>query len=119
MVLFTVLNAMVVHANTPQTMQFVINAPQLAPALIQFSHQSGLAIVFSARITRNLPAPPLTGTMSTDEALNHLLRGSSLTWKLVDSRVVAVYEARCDEQTQSYVARRSQRAPRNPRPYKV
>lgn len=82
-------------------MQFVINAPQLAPALIQFSHQSGLAIVFSSRITRNLTAPPLTGTMSSDEALNHLLSGSNLTWKLVDSRVIAVYEAHCDEQTQS------------------
>jgi iron complex outermembrane receptor protein len=91
----------VVSANTPQTMQFVINAPQLAPALIQFSHQSGLAIVFSSRITRNLAAPPLTGTMSSDEALNHLLSDTKLTWKLVGSRVVAIYEARCEEPTQS------------------
>lgn len=82
-------------------MQFVINAPQLAPALIQFSHQSGLAIVFSSRITRNLAAPPLTGTMDSDEALNHLLSDTILTWKLVAPRVIAVYESRCEEQAQS------------------
>ncbi len=36
--------------------------------------------------------------MSSDEALNHLLSDTNLTWKLVDSRVIAVYEARCEEQ---------------------
>ncbi|MEP1594152.1 MAG: hypothetical protein ABJK20_06245, partial [Halieaceae bacterium] len=35
------------------TSRFSIDAPLLAPALIQFSQQSGLAIVFSKRLTRN------------------------------------------------------------------
>ncbi len=85
------------QANVPQNMQFVINAPQLGPALIQFSHQSGLAIVFSSRITRNLAAPPLTGTMDIDEALNYLLAGTELSWELVDGRIIAIFESRCND----------------------
>jgi len=84
-----------VRASVPETIQFVINAPQLGPALIQFSHQSGLAIVFSSRITRNRPAPPLTGTLSTKEALDHLLANTGLSWELVEGRIVAVFETRC------------------------
>ncbi len=86
-----------VGASAPQTTQFVINAPQLGPALIQFSRQSGLPIVFSSRITRNLAAPPLTGTMSVNEALDLLLVGTKLSWELVDARIVAVFETRCEE----------------------
>ena len=78
-------------------MQFVINAPQLGPALIQFSHQSGLSIVFSARITRNLPAPPLTGTLGIDEALDHLLADTELSWELVGDSIIAIFETRCGD----------------------
>ena len=89
------INAALVAAAVPQAMQFVINAPQLGPALIQFSHQSGLSIVFSARITRNLTAPPLTGTLDVDEALDHLLADTDLSWELVDGRIIAIFETRC------------------------
>ena len=86
----------------PDTTQYVINAPQLGPALIQFSHQSGLPIVFSSRITRNLPAHPLTGTLTVEEALDQLLAGSQLSWELIDGRIVAVFKTRCGEtETQS------------------
>ncbi|MBE9539586.1 MAG: TonB-dependent receptor, partial [Proteobacteria bacterium] len=80
----------------PETLQFVINAPQLGPALIQFSHQSGLPIVFSSRITRNRPAPPLTGTLSANQALDHLLADTGLSWELVEGRIIAVFETRCN-----------------------
>ena len=95
-VLLAGINAAPVWATTPRTTKFVINAPLLGAALIQFSQQSGLPIVFSSRFTRNIPAAPLTGTMDTYEALDHLLADTELSWKLVDSRIIAIFEARCD-----------------------
>ncbi len=95
--LFAGLNATCVWAVTPQATQFVINAPQLGPALIQFSQQSGLPIVFSSRFTRNIPAPPLTGIIDINEALDHLLADTELSWKLVDNRIIAIFETRCDK----------------------
>ena len=74
---------------------FTIDAPQLAPALIQFSQQSGLSIVFSKRLTRNIEAPPVTGLLSNEAALNRLLANSGLGWEWVDDRVIAVYAIDC------------------------
>ena len=74
---------------------FTIDAPQLAPALIQFSHQSGLSIVFSKRLTRNMEAPPVTGSLSNEAALNRLLADSGLGWELVDDQVIAIYAIDC------------------------
>lgn len=87
--------ATAVRANVPPTAHFAIGAPQLGAALIQFSRQSGLPIVFSSRLTRNLAAPPINGVMSIDEALAILLAGSELSWELIDGRIIAIFEARC------------------------
>jgi iron complex outermembrane receptor protein len=80
------------------TIQFAIDARELSPALIQFSQQSGLSIAFSDRLTRDLPAPTVIGTMSSAEALDRLLEESPLDWQLVSDKVVAVYEADCRQQ---------------------
>ncbi|QFU74245.1 TonB-dependent receptor [Halioglobus maricola] len=83
-------------ANLDQQVQFTLDAPRLSSALIQLSQQSGLAIVFSDRQIRDLPATPVVGTNTTTEALNTLLAGSNLTWEVVDERIIAVYPIECE-----------------------
>ena len=84
-----------VAARLQDTTHLAIDARQLSRALIQFSQQSGQAIVFSDRLTRNLPAPPVVGTFSAERALDTLLEGSGLAWKLVGDDIVAIYDGRC------------------------
>ena len=56
-------------ANAQAEYDFDIKGPLvLSEALIQFSHQSGLAIVFPDKLTRNLSSKPLLGELSSDAA---------------------------------------------------
>ncbi|MBT4522396.1 MAG: TonB-dependent receptor [Halieaceae bacterium] len=87
--------ASLLTASVPETTQFAISARKLSPALIQFSQQSGLSIVFSDKITGHYRAPPVTGTLSAAQALEALLEGTELSWELIDDRIIAIYEARC------------------------
>mgnify|MGYP001827323171 FL=1 len=89
--------ALTARGNPESTTYFVIDAPQLSPALIQFSRQSGLSIVFPEHLARNIDSTPLTGTLSGAEALDTLLEGTGLGWEMVESRIVAVYSVDCSE----------------------
>lgn len=80
---------------TTAPIQYNIEAPQLASALIQLSQQSGLSVVFSDQVVRELPAPEVVGTVKTSEALDTLLLGTNLGWELVDDRVIAVFALDC------------------------
>jgi iron complex outermembrane receptor protein len=82
-------------ASGPANFEFVIDAPLLSQALIQFSQQSDQAIVFSDRLTRNIIAPPYIGRGSISEVLDALLHRSDLSWKLVDGHIIVVLETRC------------------------
>lgn len=86
-------------ANTAalQTSRFLIDARTLSPALIQFSRQSGVAIVFSDRLTRNLPASPVIGNQRHADAMDTLLAGTGLSWELIDDRIIAVFRSDCPE----------------------
>jgi iron complex outermembrane receptor protein len=68
----------------------------LSESLIQFSHQSGLAIVFSERGMRDLQAPRIVGRMSPEDVLNTLLADTELTWRLIDNRIIAIYDRSCN-----------------------
>jgi iron complex outermembrane receptor protein len=83
-------------ADTPQsTVHYTIEAPQLSAALIQLSQQSGISIVFSDQVVRDLPAPQVMGTVKTSEALDALLLGTNLGWEMVDDNVIAIFALRC------------------------
>jgi iron complex outermembrane receptor protein len=84
-------------ANAQTEYEFDIKgALALSQSLIQFSHQSGLAIVFPDQLTRNIPSKPLLGEMSSDAALRQLLSGTDLDYRLIDERIIAVFDARCE-----------------------
>lgn len=74
---------------------FELRPQPLSQSLIQFSHQSGLAIVFPDPVTRGMQAPEVQGEMTADEALERLLTGTELAWQLIDNRIIAVYDGSC------------------------
>ena len=77
--------------------EFEISGDQaLSQALIQFSHQSGLAIVFPDQLARNIRVDGLRGEMSAREALQQLLANTDLDYRTIDNRIIAVYDARCE-----------------------
>jgi iron complex outermembrane receptor protein len=82
-------------AIAPAVYQFGIPSQPLSQSLIQFSHQSGLAIVFPDPVARGLTNPAVTGEMSVDSALLQLLADTELAYKLIDNRIIAVYDSRC------------------------
>jgi iron complex outermembrane receptor protein len=67
-----------------------ISASTIAAALVQFSQQTGLQILFATDGAMHLTAPRLTGTMTQRAALEYLLRDSGLTYEVVNSRTIAV-----------------------------
>ena len=77
--------------------EFEIPANQaLSQALIQFSHQSGLAIVFPDQLARDIDVAEVRGKMSTAHALRLLLNDTDLDYRTIDNRIIAVYDARCE-----------------------
>ena len=76
---------------------FAIDARYLPDALIQFSQQSGRAIVFPDNVTRNIVAPPFIGEGTLPAVLEVLLHPAELTWELVDGHIITILEERCRE----------------------
>lgn len=85
---------------------FDIRAQELSRALLAFSQQSDLVVVAAADLVANLPAPPVTGRMTPEDAIERLLRGSGLqfvqdkdgTIRIIRAEVAAAGEsARRDE----------------------
>ncbi len=89
--------AKTVWAGSENPIHFTIEAPQLSAALIQLSQQSGLSIVFSDQVVRELPASEVVGTVTTAEAMDALLLGTGLDWELVDDKVIAVFQLKCGD----------------------
>lgn len=69
---------------------FDIPSGQLADALDRFSEQSGLQIIYGAELPRLRQVPATVGSMPPSEALDRLLAGTGLRWKLVDGRTIAI-----------------------------
>jgi iron complex outermembrane receptor protein len=82
-----------------QTTQYKFAIPGdqfLSQALIQFSHQSGLAIVFPDQLARGIKVEAVQGEMSSEQALRALLADTELDYRTIDNRIIAVYDARCE-----------------------
>jgi iron complex outermembrane receptor protein len=74
---------------------FDLAGQALSESLIQFSHQSGLAIVFSDPEIRGISTSRVAGRLTPEEALDELLAGTDFTWRLIDDRIVAIYDGSC------------------------
>ena len=72
---------------------FQIDAPRLARALIQLTEQSGLQLIYPAgdKIT-DLPAKPLKGRFTTEDALKQLLEDTGLEYEFIDARTISIVD---------------------------
>lgn len=70
--------------------RFDIPNGRLADALNRFGEQSGLQVVYDAALVRDHEAPAISGTMSSESALDRLLRSSGLQWRYLDAITVFV-----------------------------
>jgi iron complex outermembrane receptor protein len=75
------------------TYQFDIRGESLQAALRQFAEQSGLQVSYFTKIAEGHGAPPVSGTLTAEQALQTLLSASGLRFERIDSRTVAIYSA--------------------------
>jgi iron complex outermembrane recepter protein len=76
------------HAGT--NAHFAIPPQSLSDALDRFSEQSGLQVVYDLRQLEGKRSQSLSGSMDTTAALERLLDGSGLTWRLPNRHTVVV-----------------------------
>lgn len=73
-----------------QHVEFKINAPTMVAALIQFTQQSGLQLVFPTDGGRDIAAPRVEGSYTPRAALEQLLQDSGLTFEFVNTHTILV-----------------------------
>ena len=69
---------------------FDIAAQPLTTALTLFGQQSGFQVTVHGTLPRDMSAPAVRGTMTSEEALTRLLAGSGLTYVVTDETTVAI-----------------------------
>jgi hypothetical protein len=67
-----------------------IDAPTMMAALVQFSQQTGLQLLFPTDGATELAAPRVEGHLTPRAALERLLRDTGLTFEFVNDRTVSV-----------------------------
>lgn len=93
----------VAHAQNEQsqTMSFDITAGSLAQALNQFSNQSGLFISGAAELTQGKTSQGLKGQLSVQQALQQLLQGSGLDYRINDNQTISLRRMSAAQSNQS------------------
>ncbi len=93
---FALIGAAALASESAPTVHFDIPAQPLGTALRQLADQTGLQLAVQTAMTIGKNAPAVRGNFSEREALEQLLKGSGLSFKFLDGRVVAIKLA--DEQ---------------------
>jgi hypothetical protein len=77
-------------SSEPVKYHFKIDSQPLATALQQFAEQSGVQIIFFSQVTEGLQAPALHGTYTLSGALEMLLLGSHLSFRVINSKTIEI-----------------------------
>lgn len=77
-------------AQTAAVGKISIEPQSLASALRVFSEQSGLQVGFAAQLARDLHTQGIKGSLSHEEALSALLRGTNLEFRFVNDKTVVI-----------------------------
>jgi iron complex outermembrane recepter protein len=83
----------IAKAQTGDQVQYSIHAPDLGTALTELARQSGREIYFSSELTRGLRAPKISGQLTVEQALDRLLDGTGLTYRLNSSGAIVIGSA--------------------------
>src|SRR4029079_290339 len=89
--LFVSENVASATADLSRVVQFDIPAQTLGAALLRFSEQAQLQVIVESRLAESASAPRLTGSYARGDALNLLLAGSGLTFRMVGNGAVAIH----------------------------
>ncbi len=72
------------------TQAFDIPSQSLTTALIEFSAQTKLQVLYEGTITQGLQSPGVTGTLTPAEALKQLLTGTGLTYGVAEGGTITL-----------------------------
>ena len=81
-------------AQAGNAMVFDIPKQDLNGALMEFATQAGIQIFYDTEIPRSLIAPPISGRYTAEEALDHLLEDTGLTYVFTSARTVTVISSK-------------------------
>ena len=75
--------AVSLHAHA-ESIQLQLPAQSLASSLSDVAQQAKIQLLFDEALLRNVQAPALSGTLSPQEAINRLLKGTDFSLIQVD-----------------------------------
>jgi iron complex outermembrane receptor protein len=84
-------------SSEPAKYHFKIDSQPLGTALQQFAEQSGVQIIFFSRVTEGLQAPALNGSYTVSGALEMLLSGSHLIFRVINPKTIEIRSATARE----------------------
>jgi len=76
--------------NEPVNYTLKIDRQSLGHALQELARQSGVQIIFFSQVTEGLQAPALNGQYTLAAALDILLKGSNLTFRVINSTTIEI-----------------------------
>jgi hypothetical protein len=77
-------------SSEPVKYHFKIDSQPLGTALQQFAEQSGVQVIFFSRVTEGLQATALSGSYTISGALEILLSGSHLIFRVISPKTIEV-----------------------------
>jgi len=77
----------------PAKYNFTIESQPLGAALQEFAKQSAVQIIFFSQVTEGIKAPALNGKYTIAEALQMLLSGSRLSFRVINSKTIEIRPA--------------------------
>ncbi len=82
-----------------QAFEFDIPRQTLDSALESFAKTTGLQVLYASELTRNLATKGVRGRRSAVEALDTILTGTSLTYRYVNERTIAIEDLPASQAT--------------------
>jgi len=77
-------------SSEPVKYHFKIDSQPLGTALQQFAGQSGVQIIFFSQVTEGLQAPAVHGSYTISDALEMLLSGSHLIFRVINPKTIEI-----------------------------
>lgn len=75
----------------PVRYNFKIDSQPLGTALQEFAKQSGMQIIFFSQVTEGHQAPALSGSYTISGALEMLLSGSRLIFRVINPKTIEIH----------------------------
>jgi hypothetical protein len=77
-------------APSPETRPFQIVAGSFDMAMVRFSEQAGVQIIFDPKVAQGETANAVKGRFTVAEALNRLLACTGLGWRFLSARTITI-----------------------------